>query len=221
MSAAHVIDHPLGESAESETGHAAVNTQDEPVSAAPESQPEPAVEESVENAHTVLIVEDALELAEVIAETLGRLNIRTMHETHVDRALAIYDSVHPEVILLDIGLPDKNGWKLLDAIRQRPDHSPAVIVITAHSDPANRLMGKLQGVHSYLIKPFTPNEVERVVGQALAKDTAPVAEQSDDDGMFSLGEVSIADFIQQLVDGEDDARQDGEVTGGESEALAD
>lgn len=117
----------------------------------------------------VLIVEDAIELAEVIAATLERINIQTFHETHVERALETFAVCHPDVILLDISLPDKTGWKLLDEIKAQPDlnHPPIVIVITAHGDPANRLMGKLQGVHSYLVKPFTPDEVEAVVARAL------------------------------------------------------
>jgi len=44
---------------------------------------------------------------------------------------------------------------------------PAIIVITAYGDPANRLVGKLQGIYDYLIKPFTPDEIEREVRKAL------------------------------------------------------
>jgi DNA-binding response OmpR family regulator len=45
---------------------------------------------------------------------------------------------------------------------------PKVVIITAYGDPANRLIGKLQNVHDYLIKPFTAEEVERVVLGALS-----------------------------------------------------
>jgi DNA-binding response OmpR family regulator len=44
---------------------------------------------------------------------------------------------------------------------------PAVVIISAYGDPANRLMGKLQGVDGYLIKPFTRGEIESVVLEAL------------------------------------------------------
>ena len=47
---------------------------------------------------------------------------------------------------------------------------PFIVVMTAYGDPANRLMGKLQGVDSYLIKPFTPDEIERTVRQVLYPD---------------------------------------------------
>ncbi len=135
----------------------------------PVTQAEPAPDETKAPPAKVLIVEDATELAEVIAATLERINIQSFHETHGGRALDVYHAEHPDLVLLDIGLPDMTGWKIIDAIRNEEEAKrPLVVVITAHGDPANRLMGKLQGVYTYLIKPFTPSEVERVVGNALA-----------------------------------------------------
>jgi DNA-binding response OmpR family regulator len=86
-----------------------------------------------------------------------------------DKALEVYNSEHPDLVLLDIALPDTTGWKVLDTMReqQKGGNGPIIIVITAYGDPANRLMGKLQGIYDYLIKPFTPDEVEKVVITAL------------------------------------------------------
>jgi DNA-binding response OmpR family regulator len=119
--------------------------------------------------HTVLIVEDTMELAEILQVTLERMNLKVFHATHGNKALEIYETEHPDLVLLDIALPDMTGWKVLETIRaqQRGEKSPLIIVITAYGDPANRLMGKLQGIHSYLVKPFTPDEIEEVVAKAL------------------------------------------------------
>jgi two-component system, OmpR family, response regulator VicR len=118
-----------------------------------------------------LIIEDTVELGEVIQATLERMHMLAFCETHGIRALKRFDEVKPDVVLLDIGLPDMTGWKVLDAIKESKSifQRPAIIVITAYNDPANRLMGKLQGVDSYLIKPFTPAEVEKVVRTVLEK----------------------------------------------------
>jgi CheY-like chemotaxis protein len=122
------------------------------------------------NAPSVLIIEDSVELAEIIEATLQRLDMVTTHETHGGRAFNRYPQIMPDVVLLDIGLPDMTGWKLLEHIRERHAATgmPKVVVITAYGDPANRLIGKLQNVHDYLIKPFTADEVERVVLSALS-----------------------------------------------------
>lgn len=121
---------------------------------------------------SALIVEDTFELAEILQITLQRMHIVTAHESHVSRAVARYHEMKPDVVLLDIGLPDGPGWNVLERIKEHNQQSggkmPAVIVITAYGDPANRLVGKLHGVDSYLIKPFTPHEVERTIQIALS-----------------------------------------------------
>jgi len=120
----------------------------------------------------VLIVEDTIELGEVIQTTLQRMHIMAFCETHGLKALKRYEEIQPDLVLLDIGLPDMTGWKVLDAMKESKAifRRPAIVVITAYGDPANRLMGKLQGVDNYLIKPFTPDEVQKVVQDVLGRD---------------------------------------------------
>jgi CheY-like chemotaxis protein len=119
----------------------------------------------------ILIVEDTVELAEVIEATLEGLGLEVISATHGKMGLEKLKAVNPSLVLLDIGLPDTSGWQILDHIK---DHyadneadMPSIIVITAYGDPANRLIGKLQNIHSYLIKPFTPDQVENLVMMAL------------------------------------------------------
>lgn len=132
--------------------------------AAPQNQ----LEKQMSRAPSVLIIEDTTELGEVIQATLERMNMITAHETHGLKALSRYETMRPNVVLLDIGLPDMTGWKFLEAIKEKyKDHTPVIIIITAYGDPANRLVGKLQGVFDYLIKPFTASDVEKVVSRAL------------------------------------------------------
>ncbi|PJF21386.1 MAG: hypothetical protein CUN56_11375 [Phototrophicales bacterium] len=137
------------------------------------AQPDAATQLVNANAHKplVLIVEDTQELAEVIEATLQRMGLRTAHESHGARALQSFYELDPDLVLLDISLPDTTGWKIIDAIKERLEETqgemPKVIVITAFDDPANRLIGKLQDVHSYLIKPFTSDQIENLVKQAL------------------------------------------------------
>jgi CheY-like chemotaxis protein len=121
---------------------------------------------------SALIVEDTLELAEILQVTLERMHMVTGHESHGSRAVTRFNEMKPDIVLLDIGLPDGPGWKVLDSIREHQQkiggQMPVVIVITAYGDPANRLVGKLHGVYSYLIKPFTPREIETTVRNALS-----------------------------------------------------
>ena len=120
----------------------------------------------------ILIVEDTEELAEVIQATLENRGMQVTWVSHGSKGVERVKANSPDVLLLDIGLPDMTGWKLLEELhewKKDPNELPKVIVITAYGDPANRLIGKLQGIHSYLIKPFTSDEVEKVVQKALSQ----------------------------------------------------
>lgn len=135
----------------------------------PENSPEQTPETKPEPTHKVLVVEDTVEMAEVIQVTLERMNLKVFHETHGTRALEIYRKEIPDMVILDIGLPDTSGWQVLEAIREEQGggKGPVILVMTAYGDPANRLMGKLQGIYGYLIKPLMPNEIEKEVAKAL------------------------------------------------------
>ncbi|NWG15700.1 MAG: response regulator [Chloroflexi bacterium] len=134
----------------------------------PVAQKEP--EGGAPHTPAILIIEDTTELGEIIQATLENMNMKTVHETHGAKALSRFDEMLPDVVLLDIGLPDMTGWKFLETIKEKhKDRMPIIIVITAYGDPANRLVGKLQGVFDYLIKPFTAGDVEKVVSRALGR----------------------------------------------------
>lgn len=125
----------------------------------------------------ILIVEDTIELAEVIQATLEGMGLESVYETHGKAGLERLRELNPNLVLMDIGLPDITGWKMLDNIKEHYIDSeadmPTIIVITAYGDPANRLIGKLQNIHSYLVKPFTPDQVEHIVGMALRGERPP------------------------------------------------
>ena len=133
----------------------------------------------------VLIVEDTVELAEVIQATLEDMGLQVIHATHGKIGLEKLKALRPNLILMDIGLPDITGWKLLDYIKEYATSTetrmPTIIVITAYGDPANRLIGKLQNIHSYLIKPFTPDQVEYLVTLALRGEQVPPSIDNNDE----------------------------------------
>lgn len=121
--------------------------------------------DETEKAPRILIVEDSVDYANLIAEVLDHIGIEHDHVIDGNDALHYLDHHTPDLMLLDINLPGMNGWTLLEVVRQRYERIPyPVITLTAHDDPANRLIGKfLSEVHGYITKPFTTNElVDRV-----------------------------------------------------------
>jgi len=119
----------------------------------------------------VLIVEDSFDLGELIQRSLERENMLALHEAYGKSALIRFSEVNPDVVILDINLPDMTGWEVLDAIKESRARypRPGIIIITAYADPANRLLSRLQGVDQFMVKPFTGAEIAGTVREVLEK----------------------------------------------------
>ena len=101
----------------------------------------------------VLIIEDEYSLADAIAETLKKekftVDIVTDGEEGENEALTnIYD-----IILLDIMLPNKNGFQILENLRKEKINTP-IIMLTAKSEMSDKLNGLENGADDYITKPF-------------------------------------------------------------------
>jgi len=120
------------------------------------------------NSHVILIVEDAVELAQIAQIALHRMGLATYHAPNGQRALDFLASNRPDLMLLDIGLPGMSGWDVLEAIKSNEDADFPIIILTAAGDPVNRLIGRLQErVIRYMVKPFSVDELSRAVREAL------------------------------------------------------
>lgn len=118
--------------------------------------------------HTVLLVEDTQEIATLIQLSLDSLALDIHHAINGHIACEFLDEQLPDLILLDLNLPGRSGWEVLEHAKSLYDeHLLKVIVTTAADDPSNRLVGKLQYVDHYLTKPFDPSELIALVQNML------------------------------------------------------
>lgn len=116
----------------------------------------------------ILMVEDDAELANFNQIVLKRAGFVAQHAANGEQAIAIIDQRRPDVMLLDLNLPGMSGWQVLEYMNGRyGENSVPVIVTTAQSDPANRVVGKLQEVYRYLVKPFERRELLAAIESAL------------------------------------------------------
>lgn len=122
---------------------------------------------------TVLLVEDTLLLAEMIMEALKQIpEISTDHCSDGDKAVVYLNEKKPDLILLDLNLPGRSGWQVLEFVKEKyGEGAIKVVVMTAQSDSANRLVGMLQHVERYMIKPVAPRKILSVVRSSLNIET--------------------------------------------------
>lgn len=115
----------------------------------------------------VLSVEDDAGLFRLIQLTLRPLPIQLHHANSGTEALRLIDEVRPEVIILDITLPDMRGWDVLDQVAATGLDVKGVIVVTGRTETAHRVIARLQDVTGYLNKPFKPAELRKKVIEVL------------------------------------------------------
>ncbi len=118
----------------------------------------------------ILIIEDEYSLADAIAETLKKENftvsIVTDGEEGENEALTnVYD-----LILLDIMLPNKSGFKILENLRKEKIETP-IIILTAKSEITDKLNGLENGADDYITKPFHMRELVARVKIILKRKT--------------------------------------------------
>ncbi len=111
---------------------------------------------------TILVVEDEPEILAPLAHFLKRAGYIVLEAEDGLSACRMIGSQHPDLILLDIMLPDLDGWEVCRMLRQHPDRLVAttpVIMLTALNTQENKLHGLGLGADAYLPKPYSQQEV--------------------------------------------------------------
>jgi DNA-binding response OmpR family regulator len=110
-----------------------------------------------DSAGRVLLVEDELSIAEPFSRALERAGYRTTVARTVTAAISLVATVRPDVILLDLSLPDGDGRELCRRLRTESD--VPIIMVTASGTVTDRVVGLELGADDYIVKPFATSEV--------------------------------------------------------------
>ncbi|MHB0935959.1 MAG: response regulator transcription factor [Armatimonadota bacterium] len=129
--------------------------------------------------HLVVIIEDDATVGELVARYLEREGFAVVQAVNGRRGLAAVTERRPDLVLLDVNLPDLDGWSILRRLRDDQEQQPAVIMLTARSDEPDRLLGLDLGADDYIVKPFSPREVVARVKAVLRRATPARAPKDD------------------------------------------
>lgn len=118
--------------------------------------------------YRALSVEDDLHTYEMIRDILDNLPLEVVNAPTGAEAIDFLTRETPDLILLDINLPDMSGWHVLDKFKNEERFTNShIIILTSHKEPIHRIIGFLQPIALYLRKPFEPNELRKKVQQLL------------------------------------------------------
>lgn len=125
-------------------------------------------EDNIEMAHQVLMFSGA-KIDQVHTATDGNIGLR------------ILETVKPQVILLDLSMPEMDGWQMYARVRANPETANIpVIAVTAHALGEERRQAKEMGFNGYIIKPYSVMSfVDEIKGIMREYYQAPVPEQSE------------------------------------------
>lgn len=123
---------------------------------------------------TILIIEDEPAIARLMRDYLERAGFATITAADGDAGLARARADKPDLILLDLGLPRRDG---LDVAREvRKTSEVPIIAVTARGDETDRIVGLELGADDYVVKPFSPRELVARVRAVLRRSEGPAAE---------------------------------------------
>jgi DNA-binding response OmpR family regulator len=119
----------------------------------------------------ILVVDDDPAIRNLIHRFLSKQNYQLESAEDGKSALAMFEQFNPDLVVLDVNLPDTTGYSLCQEMQSRT--SVFVLMLTARGDEADKIRGFSQGADDYLTKPFSLGELEVRVG-AILKRQRPV-----------------------------------------------
>jgi DNA-binding response OmpR family regulator len=122
----------------------------------------------------VLLIDDDARLGALLTEYLGRFNFEVTTATHPDAGLRALRGGDPDIVILDVMLPQMDGFAVCRRIRE--SSRVPIIMLTARGEVTDRIVGLELGADDYLSKPFEPRELVARI-QAVLRRGAGAADE--------------------------------------------
>ena len=130
----------------------------------------------IESTPCVLAVDDEPRMLDFLRVSLQQRGLQVQEAQTGEEALERVRTDQPDLVLLDVGLPDMDGFEALQQLRAAS--SVPVIMVTVRADEADRIRGLTLGADDYVTKPFSPGELAARIKAVLRRTAAPEAPPS-------------------------------------------
>jgi len=143
-------------------------------------------------AHSVLVVEDADDIRALIVTVLQRAGMDVCEVSTGRDCLAHVREHRPELVVLDLGLPDADGTEICRQLRTVSDCY--VLMLTGRADEVDMLVGLAVGADQYMVKPFSPRELAARVQTMLRRERsepAAAAAEPEESQIERVGDLEV------------------------------
>nr|YP_009420234.1 Ycf27 [Cryptomonas curvata]ASO75722.1 Ycf27 [Cryptomonas curvata] len=138
----------------------------------------------------ILVVDDEISIRRILETRLSMLGYTVITAGDGEEALEVYKKELPNLIILDIMMPKLDGYGVCQEIRKESDIP--IIMLTALGDVADRITGLELGADDYVVKPFSPKELEARIKAILRRvDKISWAAITANSGIISMGGIKI------------------------------
>jgi two-component system alkaline phosphatase synthesis response regulator PhoP len=146
-------------------------------------------------ADLVMVIEDEREIRDLVRYNLERSGFRVTAVADGEEGLRRLFASRPDLLVLDLMLPGRNGLEILREVRAEPaTRDLPIIVLTARSAEMDKLLGFEHGADDYLTKPFSPRELV-ARAQALLRRAQPSRAEAE----FSAGELTVSTAAREAT----------------------
>jgi len=138
----------------------------------------------------ILVVDDEVSIRRILETRLSMIGYSVITAGDGEEALEIYKKEMPNLIVLDIMMPKLDGYGVCQEIRKESD--TPIIMLTALGDVADRITGLELGADDYVVKPFSPKELEARIKAILRRvDKISWNSLNTSSGIISMGGIKI------------------------------
>jgi len=144
----------------------------------------------------VLIIEDDPNIVDLIRANLAVRGFDTLVSSNGSKALALLETERPDMVLLDLMLPEVDGFELCKQIRERS--SVAIIVVSARGGERDKVTALNMGADDYMTKPFGIEELLARILATLRRTRPAEAAAEAAPSVIAIGEIEV-DLVRQRV----------------------
>ena len=145
----------------------------------------------------ILVVDDDINICDILRMYLEREGYEVKTANDGAEGVAAFKRFDPDLVLLDIMLPQKDGWQVCREIREIS--SKPIIMITAKGEVFDKVLGLELGADDFIVKPFDTKEVTARVKAVLRRSAASGSKESDETLRFDNMEISRAKYELKIA----------------------
>jgi DNA-binding response OmpR family regulator len=121
-------------------------------------------------AKTILVVDDEPEIVASVRAALEEAGYRVVTAADGNMGLALAERENPALVVVDMMMPKKSGFAVLEKLKQRPSGGPRVVMVTANESARHREYAQKLGVDDYILKPFEMDQLLASVQRLCPRD---------------------------------------------------